>query len=176
MLDFGLSRFHTEGDQSLTKTGFIMGTPSYMAPEQARGQRVDHRADVYGLGTILYTVLTGRTPFDEETPQATILAVLNSDPPRPRSLVPSIPPHLELVIERAMAKNPDQRFADMAEFERALEALPNSQQRRRIAPGPPRSRSQPRAPSASNPPPSRTRTCTRRDPGCCCRSWRRCCC
>ncbi len=126
LLDFGLSRFHTEGDQSLTKTGFIMGTPSYMAPEQARGQRVDHRADVYGLGTILYTVLTGRTPFDEESPQATILAVLNSDPPRPRSLVPSIPPHLELVIERAMAKDPNDRYADMAEFERALEALPNS--------------------------------------------------
>jgi serine/threonine protein kinase len=126
LLDFGLSRFHTEGEQSLTKTGFIMGTPSYMAPEQARGKRVDHRADVYGLGTILYTVLTGRTPFDEETPQATILAVLNSEPPRPRSLVASIPPHLELVIERAMAKDPDARYQTMAEFESALEGLPNS--------------------------------------------------
>jgi serine/threonine protein kinase len=120
VLDFGLSRFHaSEGDQNLTKTGFIMGTPTYMAPEQARGQRVDHRADVYGLGTILYTILTGRAPFDEETPQATILAVLNSEPPRPRSLVSSIPPHLELVIERAMAKNPDDRFPDMAAFEAA---------------------------------------------------------
>ncbi len=101
LLDFGLSRFHgSEGDQNLTKTGFIMGTPTYMAPEQARGHRVDHRADVYGLGTILYTILTGRAPFDEETPQATILAVLNSEPPRPRSIVSSIPPHLELVVER----------------------------------------------------------------------------
>lgn len=126
LLDFGLSRFHAEGEQSLTKTGFIMGTPSYMAPEQARGKRVDHRADVYGLGTILYTVLTGRTPFDEETPQATILAVLNQEPPRPRSLVPSIPPHLELVIERAMAKDPEARYQSMAEFEAALEALPNA--------------------------------------------------
>jgi serine/threonine-protein kinase len=97
-----------------------------MAPEQARGKRVDHRADVYGLGTILYTVLTGRTPFDEETPQATILAVLNQEPPRPRSLVPSIPPHLELVIERAMAKDPDARYQSMAELEAALQALPSA--------------------------------------------------
>jgi serine/threonine-protein kinase len=127
LLDFGLSRFHaSEGEQNLTQTGYIMGTPSYMAPEQARGQRVDHRADVYGLGTILFTVLTGRAPFEEETPQSTILAVLSSEPPRPRSLVPSIPPHLELVIERAMAKDPEQRFPDMAAFEQALDALPTT--------------------------------------------------
>lgn len=126
VLDFGLSRFHGgEGEQNLTKTGFIMGTPSYMAPEQARGQRVDQRADVYGLGTILYTVLTGRAPFQGETPQAIILALLNSEPPRPRSLVPTIPPHLELVIERAMARNPEERYPDMAAFEQALDALPS---------------------------------------------------
>ena len=127
VLDFGLSRFHTGGggEQNLTKTGFIMGTPSYMAPEQARGQRVDQRADVYGLGTILFTVLTGRAPFQEETPQSTILALLNSEPPRPRSLMPSIPPHVELIIERAMAKNPEDRYPDMAAFERALDALPS---------------------------------------------------
>ena len=126
ILDFGLSSFKAnESEQNLTKTGFIMGTPTYMPPEQARGQRVDHRADVYGLGTILYTMLTGRPPFEEETPQATILAVLNSEPPRPRSLVPTIPPHIELVIERAMAKNPDDRYPDMAAFETALNALPS---------------------------------------------------
>lgn len=126
ILDFGLSSFKPdEGSPSLTKTGFIMGTPSYMAPEQARGQKVDHRADVYGLGTILYTVLTGRAPFDEESPHATILAVLNDEPPRPRSLMPTIPPHLELVIERAMAKNPSDRYPDMAAFEAALDALPH---------------------------------------------------
>jgi hypothetical protein len=125
VLDFGLSRFHVAGEENnLTKTGFIMGTPSYMAPEQARGIRVDHRADVYGVGAILYAALTGRAPFEEETPQSTILAVMNAEPPRPRSLVPSIPPHVELVIERAMAKNPDERFPDMVAFERALGALP----------------------------------------------------
>ncbi len=127
ILDFGLSRFHGgEGDQNLTKTGFIMGTPSYMAPEQARGERVDQRADVYGLGTILYALLTGRTPFEDETPQAIILALLNSEPPRPRSLVPSIPPQVELVIERAMARSPGDRYPDMYAFEQALDALPAS--------------------------------------------------
>ncbi len=125
VLDFGLSRFHGgHGDQNLTKTGFIMGTPSYMAPEQARGERVDHRADIYGLGAVLYALLTGRTPFEEETPQAIILALLSAEPPRPRSLVPSIPPQLELVIERAMSRNPAERFQDMAAFEQALDAIP----------------------------------------------------
>ncbi len=80
---------------------------------------------MYGLGTILYTVLTGRAPFQEETPQSTILALLNSEPPRPRSLMPTIPPHVELIIERAMAKNPDDRYPDMAAFEQALDALPS---------------------------------------------------
>ena len=125
VLDFGLSLFQeNEGEQHLTKTGFIMGTPAFMAPEQAQGQRADHRADVYGLGTILYTALTGRTPFQGESPQALMFAVLNSEPPRPRSLVSSIPPHVELIIERAMARNPADRYPDMAAFEQALDAVP----------------------------------------------------
>ncbi len=124
IVDFGLSRFNGGEQQNLTKTGVIMGTPSYMAPEQARGKPVDQRVDVYGLGTILYTVLTGRPPYEEESAPATILALLNSEPPRPRSLVPTIPAHIEVVIERAMAKNADDRYPDMAAFEAALDALP----------------------------------------------------
>ncbi len=124
VLDFGLSRFEaTQGENNLTNTGLIMGTPSYMAPEQAAGKRVDHRVDIYGVGTILYKALTGRAPFNEDSPQATMLAVMNSEPPRPRSLVPTIPPHLELIIEQAMAKDPRQRYPDMAALEHALDAL-----------------------------------------------------
>jgi serine/threonine-protein kinase len=124
ILDFGLSRFDaTDEENPLTKTGLIMGTPSYMAPEQAQGRRVDQRADIYGLGAILYRALTGRAPFDEDSPHATILAVMNSEPTRPRALVPAIPPHLELVMERAMAKDPQQRFEDMTAFEQALDAV-----------------------------------------------------
>lgn len=124
VLDFGLSRFlePTENDQ-LTKTGLIMGTPGYMAPEQARGQRVDHRADIYGAGAILYATLTGRAPFEGESAQATLLAVMESEPTRPRSLEPSIPAEVELVIERAMAKDPAQRYPDMLAFEEAIEAV-----------------------------------------------------
>jgi len=120
VLDFGLSRFADGSENQLTQTGCIMGTPAYMAPEQARGERVDHRTDIYGVGVVLFTMLTGQPPFDAESPQATVLAVMNSDPPRPRSIEPGIPAHLELVIERAMARNPGERYPDMAAFEQAL--------------------------------------------------------
>jgi len=121
VLDFGLSRFQDAGDTALTKTGVIMGTPAYMAPEQARGERVDSRADVYGAGAILYVALTGQPPFKDETIQLIVLQVLGKDPVRPRTLNPDIPETLELVIQRAMAKNPDERYQSMAELRRALE-------------------------------------------------------
>ena len=119
VLDFGLSRFSDSSD-NLTQTGCIMGTPAYMAPEQALGQQVDHRTDIYGVGVVLYTMLTGRPPFEADSPQATVLAVMNSEPPRPRSVEPTILPRLELIIERAMARNPAERYQDMAAFEQAL--------------------------------------------------------
>ena len=121
VLDFGLSRFQDAGDTALTKTGVIMGTPAYMAPEQARGERVDSRADVYGAGAILYVALTGQAPFKDETIQLIVLQVLGKDPVRPRTLNPDIPETLELVIQRAMAKNPDERYQTMGELRRALE-------------------------------------------------------
>jgi serine/threonine protein kinase len=123
VLDFGLSRFSDSSDNQLTQTGCIMGTPAYMAPEQARGGQVDHRTDIYGVGVVLYTMLTGRPPFEGETPQATVLAAMNSEPPRPRSVEPTILPRLELIIERAMARDPAERYQDMAEFEQALSAF-----------------------------------------------------
>jgi serine/threonine-protein kinase len=124
LLDFGLSRF-LDGQEAdaLTKAGHIMGTPAYMAPEQASGDRVDARADIYGVGTILYVSLTGQPPFSGETLQATLLAALNAEPPRPRSIEPSIPPHVEIVIERAMAKLPADRYQTMTELEEALESI-----------------------------------------------------
>jgi serine/threonine protein kinase len=124
ILDFGLSRFlDTVGAESLTKTGYIMGTPAYMAPEQARGARVDQRVDVYGVGAILYTALTGRPPFEGDTPQATVLAVLNSEAPRPRSVEPSIPPEIELVLERAMSREPEDRYPNVLALEEALQTF-----------------------------------------------------
>jgi Protein kinase domain len=99
-----------------------MGTPSYMAPEQARGERVDHRADIYAVGAILYCAVTGQRPFDRGDPTATLTAVLTQDPPRPRSLVPTIPEPLEMIIQRAMAKRPEDRYATMADLDADLAA------------------------------------------------------
>jgi serine/threonine-protein kinase len=126
ILDFGLSRFDQGSDNQLTKTGVIMGTPSFMPPEQALGHRADHRVDIYGVGAILFTAVTGRPPFDEATPQATVVAVMTSEPPRPRSIEPSVSEHLELVIQRAMAKQPDDRYPDMRALIDALDAVPLS--------------------------------------------------
>ena len=123
VIDFGISKLgDSPGGPSLTKTGMIMGTPSYMAPEQARGERVDHRADIYAVGAILYCALTGQRPFDRGDPTATLTAVLTQDPPRPRSLEPSIPEPLEMIIQKAMAKRPDDRHQSMAELDADLAA------------------------------------------------------
>jgi serine/threonine-protein kinase len=125
VIDFGISKV-TETDESskLTRTGFVMGTPSYMPPEQARGGKIDHRTDVYGVGAILYRCLTGRVPFEGDDPAAVLAAVVTKEPTRPRSLDPGISETLELIIERAMAKNPDDRYqtveameADLSEWE-----------------------------------------------------------
>lgn len=122
VIDFGISKACGERT-NLTKTGMIMGTPSYMAPEQARGQEVDHRADVYAVGAVLYFLLTGRKPFDSDDPTATLSMVLTQEPPRPRDLDSRIPEALELVVQRAMAKDPRDRYATMTELDQALAGL-----------------------------------------------------
>ncbi|HEX7601644.1 MAG TPA: serine/threonine-protein kinase, partial [Polyangiaceae bacterium] len=120
VIDFGISKYGDSPGTALTKTGMIMGTPSYMAPEQARGARVDHRADIYAVGAILYCALTGQRPFDRGDPTATLTAVLTEDPPRPRSIEPSIPEPLEMVIQRAMSKMPQDRYGSMADLDAEL--------------------------------------------------------
>lgn len=130
VIDFGISKLVDESeDEKLTRTGSIMGTPTYMPPEQARGAKVDHRADVYGVGAILYRALTGARPFPQKEALRVLSAVMNDEPPRPRSVEPSVPEALELVIERAMAKDPEDRYAsvaamdaDLAAYERAAGA------------------------------------------------------
>jgi serine/threonine-protein kinase len=119
VIDFGISQIGTAHGK-LTKTGTVMGTPTYMPPEQARGKRVDHRADVYSLGAILYEAVTGKRAFEGDEPMATLAAVLTEDPVRPLSIVPTLPPGLELVIQKAMAKIPRDRYATMREFDEAL--------------------------------------------------------
>jgi serine/threonine protein kinase len=123
VLDFGISKAGPNDNSHLTKTGVIMGTPSYMAPEQARGRPVDQRADVYSLGACLYFMVTGRRPFDSDDPTSTLSMVLTEDPVRPREIDDTIPEALELVIQRAMAKDAADRYPSMVELEKALAAL-----------------------------------------------------
>ena len=119
VLDFGISRVGASSAK-LTKTGTVMGTPTYMPPEQARGRRVDQRADVYSVGAILYEAVTGQRPFDGVDPMSTLAAVLTDEPPRPCTLVPSLPSGLEVVIQKAMAKSAKDRYRTMRELDAAL--------------------------------------------------------
>jgi serine/threonine-protein kinase len=120
VLDFGISKFDAGGGATLTQTGMIMGTPGYMPPEQARGGKTDHRADIYGVGAMLYRAVTGKLPFDSDDAAEALSMVLTEEPPRPRSVQPSIPEALELVIQKAMAKDPADRYGSMAELDERL--------------------------------------------------------
>lgn len=121
ILDFGLAKLASEqgriGDEpppaDLTEVGATIGTPSYMSPEQARGERVDHRTDIFSFGVVLYEMATGRVPFKARTRVETMAAVIHQ-PARPvRQLNPLIPVALEGVIERAMRKEPGERYQTM---------------------------------------------------------------
>jgi serine/threonine protein kinase len=122
VLDFGISRAERR-DTHLTKTGLVMGTPAYMSPEQARGQKVDARADVYAAGALLYHLVTGMPPFETKDPAVTLASVITTEPARPRSVEPSVPEPVELVIQRSMAKAAADRYATIEEMEAALAPL-----------------------------------------------------
>ena len=118
VLDFGVATLVGGGSLTITQSE-IFGTPAYMAPEQAAGERVDARADVYGLGAVIYRVLTGRAPFEVTGVRATLMAVLTQAPIRPRDLAP-IPEELELVLAVALARAAADRFATPLELAEAF--------------------------------------------------------
>ena len=123
MLDFGLAKL-TQGEEKVshkTRTGSVMGTPYYMAPEQCEGKAgVDHRADIYSLGVILFEMMTGRVPFGGEGYGEIIVKHLTMPPPAPRDINPVITPAQELVILRALTKPRDARISSMEEFRDAM--------------------------------------------------------
>jgi serine/threonine protein kinase len=121
LTDFGIAKAASEAEQ-LTRTGMLVGTPEYMSPEQAEGGTVDHRTDLYALGIVLYQMLTGQVPFKGNTPHSTLYAVVNQPPPPPRQINPALPPAVEAVVLKAVAKRPDQRFQRGAEMAGALKA------------------------------------------------------
>ena len=119
LADFGIAQALGSG-LHLTQTGASIGTPEYMSPEQSQGTRVDGRSDIYSLGIVLYHMVTGRVPFQATTPVATLYQIVHQPPPPPRTINPSIPPYLESIILRALAKQPDARFATGREMAQAL--------------------------------------------------------
>jgi serine/threonine protein kinase len=122
ILDFGVAK--VGGGSELTGTGMMLGTPSHMAPEQALGSRdVDHRADIYALGAVLYQMVTGELPFPGDDPTTTVTRLLTEDPRRPRDIVKSIPEGLEALIQKAMARAPEARPASALELDRLLAAF-----------------------------------------------------
>jgi serine/threonine-protein kinase len=121
--DFGLAK-RVEGGQSITGTGAIVGTPSYMAPEQAEGVKNPTAAcDVYSLGAILYELLTGRPPFLAASAVETLLLVRSEEPVRPRALNPQIDVDLEFICRKCLEKNPDHRYKSAAKLADDLEAF-----------------------------------------------------
>jgi len=123
LLDFGISKIKTAGATNLTQTGMVIGTPHYMAPEQARGDRdIDHRADIYALGAILYEACCGTVPATGDTATAILMKILLEEPIPPRQLNPNLSPEVEAVIARAMAKDPNMRFQSCIDMAEALKA------------------------------------------------------
>src|SRR5436190_8590220 len=118
--DFGIAR---AGTSQMTETGSIVGTAQYLSPEQARGGEVDPRSDLYSLGIVLYELLTGKTPFEGETPVEIAMKHLSNAPKPPSTLRPDIPRELDMVVLRALAKSPDDRYQSADEMEADLERV-----------------------------------------------------
>jgi hypothetical protein len=121
LMDFGLAR--ALGGPNLTQRGVIVGTPSYLPPEQALGKRSDTRSDLYSLGCVLYEMVTGKPPFRGDEPVKVIFSHINDLPMMPRKLAPEIPAALEQVILKLLAKDPDQRYQSASELFQALKSV-----------------------------------------------------
>jgi serine/threonine protein kinase len=121
LMDFGIAK-EWGASTSATATGLVMGTPEYMSPEQARGEKIDFRSDIYALGIILYELFTGHVPFRAETPLATILKHLQEPPPLDGPSAAVLPEPVKAILRRALAKQADQRYATAQDMVDALRA------------------------------------------------------
>jgi serine/threonine protein kinase len=124
VLDFGLAK-PLDAEVELTKSGAVVGTPAYMSPEQARGQKVDHRSDLFSLGAVLYRLGTGRLPFEGPTTMSVLMALGTEEPVPVRELNPAVPAPLAAVIHQLLAKKPGDRPASADEVVKRLRAIAN---------------------------------------------------
>jgi Protein kinase domain len=121
LTDFGLTK-RAASESALTKTGQLVGTVDYVAPEQIEGFRVDARSDVYALACVLYHLLTGQVPYERPSDMARLFAHVNSPPPVPSTTEPAVPHELDEVVARGMAKDPDERYQSAGDLGRAAVA------------------------------------------------------
>ena len=122
VMDFGIARAVSDSSSTVAETTAILGTAAYFSPEQAKGEPVDARADLYSAGVVLYELLTGRAPFRGESPVAVAYQHVSETPVPPSELVDTVPRSLDAVALRALAKDPFQRYQDAASFRAALDA------------------------------------------------------
>ncbi len=122
VMDFGIARAVSDTSATVAETTTILGTAAYFSPEQAKGEQVDVRADIYSTGVVLYELLTGRPPFRGDSPVSVAYQHVREAPIPPTKVAASAPPQLDPIVMRALAKDPAQRFADAATFREELDA------------------------------------------------------
>lgn len=122
LMDFGIARL---SDSSKTKTGMVLGTPSYMSPEQLAGKKVDGRSDLFSLGVTLYQLLTGSLPFQGESMATLMFKIANEAHPTPTVIRPDLPESINNIIERALKKNPEERYQRGSELARDIRSVLN---------------------------------------------------
>jgi len=123
IVDFGLAAAASEMDSRITKTGVLVGTPTYMAPEQARGEEIDSRTDIYSLGVIMYRIFTGRAPYEEKDPMSTLLKHVEGKARPIRELNPDLPERLEQIVLKSMKVKASERYQHFDELAADFELL-----------------------------------------------------
>jgi beta-lactam-binding protein with PASTA domain/tRNA A-37 threonylcarbamoyl transferase component Bud32 len=120
VMDFGIARAVSDSAATMTSTAAVIGTAQYLSPEQARGESVDARSDVYSMGVLLYELVTGAPPFSGDSPVAVAYQHVREDPRLPSSINPEVPPELDAILLKAMSKNPANRYQSAAEMRNDL--------------------------------------------------------
>ena len=138
VMDFGIARAMSDAQATMTQTAQVIGTAQYLSPEQARGERVDSRSDLYSTGCLMYELLTGRPPFTGDSPVAIAYQHVRENPIPPSRLDPDVPPWADAIVLKAMAKSPGERYQTAAEMQADIQRAASGMQVAAMAPPPTR--------------------------------------